>query len=56
MILSTIKLFLFVIVITLILLLYKKQAIPFIIYFVIQYVLYTIFEVINITTYLRKLK
>lgn len=56
MILSTAKLFLFVIVITIVLLLYKKLAIPFIIYFVILYVLYTIFEVANITSYLRNEK
>ena len=53
MILSTSKLFLFLIVITIALLLYKKLAIPFIIFFVISYVLFTIFEVVNITMILK---
>ena len=54
MILSTSKLFLFLIVITISLLLYKKMAIPFIIFFVITYVLFTVFEVVNITMLLKK--
>ena len=56
MILSTAKLFLFLIVITIVLILYKKLAIPFVVFFVIQYVFFTIFEVINITTLLRNQK
>jgi len=56
MILSTIKLFLFLIVITIVLLLFKKEAIPFVLFFVIHYVLYTVFEVINITSHLRNEK
>jgi hypothetical protein len=56
MTLSTVKLLLFVIVITVVLLLYKKLAIPFIVYFLIQYMFFTIFEVVNITSYLRNEK